>query len=942
MNMMKMCSFCHLPADLVCSRCLEVYCSFVCQIRDWSEHRRTCVDIPKLYPADSYLEVLAGGVMLPPRNSVTTERTSRKLLANNGRSLTPLRRPHFHMGPVGASVNRDVKGLPSEPTEKARNITVTMESEQRMVKIKAKDSYQKNAIEDLRPAECAANTPQMSAKLKLEMLKQHKKVDKADRVVESTNKQCKTWMLHFPLEKSEGEMFGVVVQCVPADQPKRCWVILADHETQCDKLLRDINGQVNPEGKSIRYDDILVDDIYTAPYEGFYYRVVILEKIDSVKSLVKIRLIDYGNELILPTADLRAPLPLMKNLRAFAFLIEIQNLNRPLELTEVIRIIIIRSESDRKIVDMDQTRLSLLHWLGNTTVGEGRIVATFSSRKALVLLASEPTMPIIKNLHTQLPKVATMFPLADNSKVGDLVCVELSEVGWSRAMIIEQHEGYRLVFTIDNGTMELVRAQDVRRLPEKYKHKPWLVLKMDVGKVVTNELDFKRMCYMPSFEFTFERLSYKKALQKMKCTMKDSEGKRILAEVDFMDFECDLKKAGLNFWPHIPQDKSIVRISFTFDVSTIVVCPRDIINIYTGLLQTVLPTLKRLTTAPNVKDVIVAVDDLMIPYRALVLSNVSTTEVELLDLDSGNITKTVLQKLFESNGFVNNLPVYTVKVHILDMNVSAIKDQACVLDQLDAFRSEQREFRMQFEGGSYIYGVKLLDVNTNRSLATILSEHHDKKVREVEQAVTHKREHETEQVVAEGHEQDRKTHEDRQMTEVSVALAVFTINDLKLVALPVGKSGVKLTILDDGALAQGLLTVCELTEENIKRYTTLIDEVNRVAATCGGDGYCPKLDELCIAVFDDDKMWYRAVCLQTQPAKHAFVVQLIDYGNMTLVKRESIRSLPEELAFPCAAHTCTIKDTKNVVETLTRQQATLGYVVAHEIQFERDTYSLSF
>lgn len=149
-------------------------------------------------------------------NSITTTVRKSKALENNGRSLTPLRKPHFCFGAskVKALPPPDVKREPSgSPSEKARNITVAMESEKRMVKMEVGDmNSQGHAIVDRRPVENAANKPQMWAKLQLQILKKHKKVvaDKeTDGAEESTNK------------------------------------------TQCDKV-QDINGHVTPKGKSVR------------------------------------------------------------------------------------------------------------------------------------------------------------------------------------------------------------------------------------------------------------------------------------------------------------------------------------------------------------------------------------------------------------------------------------------------------------------------------------------------------------------------------------------------------------------------------------------------------------------------------------------------------------------------------------------------------------------
>lgn len=117
-------------------------------------------------------------------------------------------------------------------------------------------------------------------------------------------------------------------------------------------------------------------------------------------------------------------------------------------------------------------------------------------------------------------------------------------------------------------------------------------------------------------------------------------------------------------------------------------------------------------------------------------------------------------------------------------------------------------------------------------------------------------------------------------------------------------------------------------------------------------------------MFDDDKLWYRAVCLQAEPKKNVFMVQFIDFGNIASVKPESIRSLPKPLAFPCAAHTCSVigklfefcffkefmnkdllffvTDHTNVMKTLVQKQASVGFVVAQEIVSDGEQYSLKF
>lgn len=267
----------------------------------------------KLYRNDSYLDVLSGGVALAPRRMATVEN---RILNNNARSLKPLRKPHFNKASVQLlSAEHDAAALPlngtNEPElvspKKANNITITMVSEKRMAQMSIDDSPDRNANFEQKPTESDGEKAQQLSQLQLEIVENHREnsqniVDKAGIMV-APGKQRETWMLHFPLEKADGEVFEVVIQYVVEHQPDLCWVVLTDHETQCDKMLRDINGQVNPNGEPVKFDDIQVNDIFTAPYMDIYYRAVILEKVSKMFAQLLKENIDL--KMILPEKDFR-------------------------------------------------------------------------------------------------------------------------------------------------------------------------------------------------------------------------------------------------------------------------------------------------------------------------------------------------------------------------------------------------------------------------------------------------------------------------------------------------------------------------------------------------------------------------------------------------------------------------------------------------------------
>lgn len=67
-----------------------------------------------------------------------------------------------------------------------------------------------------------------------------------------------------------------------------------------------------------------------------------------------------------------------------------------------------------------------------------------------------------------------------------------------------------------------------------------------------------------------------------------------------------------------------------------------------------------------------------------------------------------------------------------------------------------------------------------------------------------------------------------------------------------------------------------------------------------------RVQELCIARYSEDGLWYRGLCLETVgdgfPSIH-----FIDYGNITTVPIEDIRKYPRQFTFPIYTADCEIK-----------------------------------
>uniref|UniRef100_A0A8D8F258 (northern house mosquito) hypothetical protein n=1 Tax=Culex pipiens TaxID=7175 RepID=A0A8D8F258_CULPI len=119
-------------------------------------------------------------------------------------------------------------------------------------------------------------------------------------------------------------------------------------------------------------------------------------------------------------------------------------------------------------------------------------------------------------------------------------------------------------------TVELISYEKkIRALPEEYRQNSYLVLQMDLPRVIMKELEFKQRCYLPSFAFGFERLSYD--LQ----TRKKPLSKTVLRSPSGSHD----KQVDINYLVHIPQNRSIVRITSILKSYKVIVCFKDKINV---------------------------------------------------------------------------------------------------------------------------------------------------------------------------------------------------------------------------------------------------------------------------------------------------------------------------------------------------------------------------
>lgn len=134
------------------------------------------------------------------------------------------------------------------------------------------------------------------------------------------------------------DYFEVSVQYVNAAN-NTIFVMEQKYEQQSVKLLRSMNRQISGQSPALSPEDIREGCLYAAPYENVYYRAEV-RKVFTEKKAAMIRLIDYGNEFECKFSDLKASIPIMKNLNAYGICVRLKT-NQKLQPEDVILIKIV-------------------------------------------------------------------------------------------------------------------------------------------------------------------------------------------------------------------------------------------------------------------------------------------------------------------------------------------------------------------------------------------------------------------------------------------------------------------------------------------------------------------------------------------------------------------------------------------------------------------------
>ncbi|XP_055849549.1 uncharacterized protein LOC129914367 [Episyrphus balteatus] len=896
--MSEICILCGKTAALMCQRCMETYCSTNCQILDWRAHKKICFHIPPLVPIN-----IKDHHALLNRSFVSDSSRNRSL---NDSSKTTKR-----------NLARNPLKIPSD---EMASIEIT-DSKQRPEKDATKNSL-----------------PDVDFTLKPKIISKENEIKSSGASI-SSKVSTRTGAWRTPYPYPEGEFFDVMVQYIDEGvNVGIVWVTDLKYESPLRKLLAEINRNIDYNSARCATEEIQVGALIAAPFDNLFYRAEIIEIIDASKSC-NVHLIDYGNMVTVPFKDLRSPIPIMRNLNAYAFRIRYSK-QVPLETILTIRVVGIEADGVAKIEEKLSSILpvGLTAEIFETNPAVSLVKISENGNYALLTLTNEDVHNKLKQMHELLDKEeAKKLKMDKQSADGDYVAA-LALNGWSRGLVMSTYRNYYLVYLMDVGRVSLV--EQICAVPDEFKAIPMQVFAVELQKVLCDAKNFTD-CLFDGQSFTIKaQQSPKTSSDRIPCSMFTSCGKKI-AEVETFKYLGKCEKVGVSDWVEPLVSGSTVHVTSAISHSEIyisLVCTK----MYPKILSAAAEDCEPLTCAKKGDLVLAKFENEY--FRAKIIDAVNES-AKVINVDTGLEVVVSIKTMRKPNLFVVSCPYHSRKVKLLYLsNVATPYSDNKALATLEQCQMTGAEFILKFDSNPEL-GVELVlqtpdHQSLNKQLLPMLFEKRPDTAADFVKEKTPVPE-KIKAVVA------IETPPPSPKVVVETKKKIYTLQDLEVIPITCGDN-VPLMVTDSSTISKGYISACDLTSKAFLRkleseYLPLV--AKHCASSTGITEYSPSLDEICLAIFDADNEWYRALCISLLN-DDMFYVMFLDYGNMCSVHKSNIRPITEELMFPANANMCFFEGIPQEVppkaceKFITATQAD-PKIFAKVAKLEQDSYLLS-
>uniref|UniRef100_A0A1A9VYD7 Tudor domain-containing protein n=1 Tax=Glossina austeni TaxID=7395 RepID=A0A1A9VYD7_GLOAU len=520
----------------------------------------------------------------------------------------------------------------------------------------------------------------------------------------------------------------------------------------------------------------------------------------------------------------------------------------------------------------------------------------------------------------------------------------LTPLGWRRVRLLGFHEEKNqfLVYVLDEGTM--IWSTMIKRIPAPFLTLPMGILAIsNFGDFKLNEILFNGMQKLVLKELPKANEND----DKLVCGLYYNEHK--IGDVKVSMFSGLLSELNLKWWHESIEEGSAVYITHLVSYKQIFIAAVNTLEYEDIFASEIRKCPLFATNEPIIVGDVVFVSNVNAEqnccYRGEILGS-SGDLFEILNVDRGckqSVNRKVLRK---ASILVRSLPVrcFLVNLMLLQDTSTPIEDnkaiaglESCIENATDfdvtyddvknvdlLFRTKQRQslcsklLPMLFE--ARLSADKVLSKKTKIiSIAADtghLAENMSSRPSPPYSPDTLRKETE---------ELEIKTNE-RASISIPKPLVnnntnkIYTVDDLEVIPIECGDN-VELYILTCIAVLNGSPFVTAFDCSKKEFISEMENYWTMVADYCAGSdsppgGYKPKRMEICLAVYNEDGQWYRALCLGEDSDGDLVRVMYIDYGNVSDVEKYQIKPITKELMFPSNANVVYVEGMRSNAEAI--------------------------
>lgn len=902
------CNKCLRKTKFFCEKCHTYYCGRSCQIADWQQHKMECQSIPDLVATTAH-------------STPTSESNNdkQKPSRNITRIQLPPRQPKKLMNAI----------LPS-----TENISTVAKNECKSNIISANTSHDIDQKNEKEEEEETKTTPaynrihslskqvdnnkqleiynkQIQSNLISHIRKPHEKQNDTENTERECVKRSQTigvndvkkieediaFSEHTFLSKTKFTDIRIIIK-----SGCEYWIQKVEDDNNLIQLMTDLQREVENAQKV----EPVVGTLCAVQYENFWHRAVV-----TTLQPLKVHYIDYGNEEVVETNDLRE-INKFKYIPKFCAKIRLSekanSIYKDFKYEDIISVKMISIDSNKVInVEIEGENDALTSEVTQIKAPITDTSTTIATKNDETLNSQKP--PSNKKVSSPINKLKSLVDTVSVGEIGMLeIHAELSNNSYSVTLLPNNaiSEFEKVIHDLPAMCAEIAEKSDHRpqirdlicgqRLDGDWLRGYVLSLEsplkmaivdearmMAINKTVPCSEKFLNIC---AFGAVCEVIDAKHKLDEggqhkfVVITQKIDKKDEIEIEIELTE-EQDKIKAVVKPWTPLPEQKGLQyaelksgsTVCLTAFRSYTILFVRSLstpdLEHYNHIMQSVAkcaqtsPSLKEL---PVVGQMVIAqyTDDNY--YRAIV-TKVQDDKVAISYIDFGNIEITNIKKLKTLSDDLKQLRSCTTKIVLKDVSQDVPTTEK-VCNYLSCLLGTQVPLICTFDGIPSKDGV-YLELHDGSCVNTIINE-----------------------MLA--LPTPKSADEDK---------TCYMMNDINVVSL--GNIGETIKVLVLHCIEAGYeYTMCPLDYDLIIHVCGIMPKQTKTYCE-SSEFYIPREKELCLALYEDK--WYRATCISRSATMTASSVFFIDYGNVEMVDHKNIRLMPKDFITPDAlASICNI------------------------------------